>query len=273
MGFQANAAEQLITYIRKNGEIPGWLEFATPTNLFKRTISILSDHFFWTNDLYAKHGFKIGTVLLVGFLMLIYKWVKSLDRASRGVYVLGIIQISLPIFFLFAAAVNAGTTSGFFLRYACFGLPFGIFLSVGLFDYILKQAIWYRIFAFVYLLAQTYQLVALFVPLYSDQHQKYTFSVNRGPNPYPIIAAKIQAQYQKGDTVVYPSSKANILDSKYLRNLVIDPLDAQNVNLYLNETDSFIQRVDPVIQDSVLIKKANGKVVVIFDFKKGKYRY
>ena len=67
MGFQANAAEQLITYIRKNGEIPGWLEFATPANLFKRTISILSDHFFWTNDLYAKHGFKIGTVLLIGF--------------------------------------------------------------------------------------------------------------------------------------------------------------------------------------------------------------
>jgi hypothetical protein len=116
-------------------------------------------------------------------------------------------------------------------------------------------------------------LVGLFVPLYSDQHQKYTFSVGRGPNPYPMIAASIQARYQVGDTVVYPSSKANLLDSKYLRNLVIDPLDAQNVNLYLNETDSFIQRVDPFMQDSVLIKKANGKVLVIFDFKKGKYRY
>jgi hypothetical protein len=88
-----------------------------------------------------------------------------------------------------------------------------------------------------------------------------------------MIAASIQARYQVGDTVVYPSSKANLLDSKYLRNLVIDPLDAQNVNLYLNETDSFIQRVDPFMQDSVLIKKANGKVLVIFDFKKGKYRY
>jgi hypothetical protein len=273
MGFQANAAEQLISYIQKNGEIPGWLEFASPSNLFKRTISIFSDHFFWTNDLYAKHGFKIGTVLLLFFLFLIFKWIKSLDRASRGVHVLGVIQIILPSVFLFAAAVNAGTTSGFFLRYACFGLPFGIFISVGVFDYILKQAIWYRIIACIFLLAQTYQLVGLFVPLYSDQHQKYTFSVGRGPNPYPMIAASIQARYQVGDTVVYPSSKANLLDSKYLRNLVIDPLDAQNVNLYLNETDSFIQRVDPFMQDSVLIKKANGKVLVIFDFKKGKYRY
>jgi hypothetical protein len=271
--FQANAAEQLITYIQKNGEIPGWLEFASPSNLFKRTISIFSDHFFWTNDLYAKHGFKIGTVLLVCFFFLLFKWIKALDRSSRGVYVLGVIQIVLPSVFLFAAAVNAGTTSGFFLRYACFGLPFGIFISVGIFDYMLKQAIWYRIFACIFLLAQTYQLVSLFVPLYSDQHQKYTFSVGRGPNPYPMIAAAIQSTYQVGDTVVYPSSKANLLDSKYLRNLVIDPLDAQNVNLYLNETDSFIQRVDPFMQDSVLIKKANGKVLVIFDFKKGKYRY
>lgn len=273
MDFQANAAEQLITYIQKNGEIPGWLEFASPSNLFKRTISIFSDHFFWTNDLYAKHGFKIGTVLLVCFIFLLFKWIKSLDRSSRGVYLLGVIQIVLPSVFLFAAAVNAGTTSGFFLRYACFGLPFGIFISVGIFDYMLKQAIWYRIFACIFLLAQTYQLVSLFVPLYSDQHQKYTFSVGRGPNPYPMIAAAIQSTYQAGDTVVYPSSKANLLDSKYLRNLVIDPLDAQNVNLYLNETDSFIQRVDPFMQDSVLIKKANGKVLVIFDFKKGKYRY
>jgi hypothetical protein len=273
MGFQANAADQLLTFIQKNGEIPGWLEFATPSNLYKRTISIFSDHFFWTNDLYAKQGFRIGTVLLVVFLFLIFKWLKSLDRTNRGVYMLGVIQIILPIVFLFIAAVNAGTTSGFFLRYACFGLPFGIFLSVGVMEYIMKQAIWYRIFACIFLLAQTYQLVWLFVPLYSDQHQKYTFSVGRGPNPYPVIAASIQANYQVGDTVVYPSSKANLLDSKYLRNLVIDPLDAQNVNLYLNETDSFIQRVDPFMQDSVVIKKANGKVLVIFDFKKGKYRY
>lgn len=273
MGFQANAADQLLTFIQKNGEIPGWLEFATPSNLFKRTISIFSDHFFWTNDLYAKHGFKIGTVLLVFFFFLIFKWIKTLDRTSRGVYVLAVIQIILPVVFLFVAAVNAGTTSGFFLRYACFGLPFGIFLSVGVMDYIMKQAIWYRIFACLFLFAQTYQLVVLFVPLYADEHQKYTFSVGRGPNPYPVIAASIQSQYQVGDTVVYPSSKANLLDSKYLRNLVIDPLDAQNVNLYLNETDNFIQRVDPFMQDSVLIKKPNGKLIVIFDFKKGKYRY
>jgi hypothetical protein len=273
MDFQANAADQLLTYIKKNGEVPGWLEFASPSNLFKRTVSIVSDHFFWTNDLYAKHGYKIGSILLLIFLFLVFQWIKSLDKAVRGIYVLGVIQIGLPVLFLFAAAVNAGTTSGFFLRYACFGLPFGIFISVGVFQYFLSQAIWYRIFACVFLLAQVYQLVQLFTPLYSDQKQKYTFSVGRGPNPYPIIAASIQAKYLPGDTVVYPSSKANLLDSKYLRNLVIDPLDAQNVNLYLNDTDSFIQRVDPYMQDSVLLKRKNGQVEVLFDFKKGKYRY
>jgi len=60
MQFQADAAEQLLSFIKANGEIPGWLEYATPQNLFKRTISIISDQFIWTNDIYNKYGYKWG---------------------------------------------------------------------------------------------------------------------------------------------------------------------------------------------------------------------
>jgi uncharacterized membrane protein len=63
MQFQADAAEQLLSFIKANGEIPGWLEYATPQNLFKRTISIISDQFIWTNDIYNKYGYKMGQSL------------------------------------------------------------------------------------------------------------------------------------------------------------------------------------------------------------------
>ncbi len=271
--FQADAAEQLLAYIHQVGEVPGWLELSTPSNLFKRTISIWSDYFVWTNDLYIKMGYKIGAILLLIFAFLIYKSIASLDKAKRGIYLLGVIQILLPVFFLFVAAVNAGTTSGFFLRYACFGLPFGIFLSVRLFEYSIQQSIWIKIFAILFLTIQSVNLIQQFLPLYSDKKQKYTYSVNRGPNPYPIIAAKIEKIYELGDTIVYPSWKSKVLPSKHTMGRMIDPVDAQNVNFYFNPNAQYIQRVDAFMHDSILIKRKNGDVILIFDFKNGKYRY
>lgn len=271
--FQADAAKQLLDFIHANGEVAGWLELSTPANLYKRTISIWSDQFAWTNDLYAQHGYKVGSVLFFAFVYLIYQWIKDLPKEKRGIYSLGLIQLILPVIVLFAAAVNSKTTSGFFLRYASFGLPFGIFMSVAWFEYVLKKAIWYRILASLFLFFQTYHLIQLFLPLYSDQKQKYTYSQHRGPNPYPKIAAQIKANYQVGDTVIYPSNKANLLNSIHMRDRIIDPLDAQNVNLYFDGNETFIQRVDPDLRDSILIKRRNGQNVLIFDFKKGKYRY
>jgi hypothetical protein len=41
---------------------------------------------------------------------------------------------------------------------------------------------------------------------------------------------------------------SNFLNSKHMRNRVIDPVDAQNVNLYFDVKDQFIQRGDPFIR-------------------------
>jgi hypothetical protein len=49
--------------------------------------------------------------------------------------------------------------------------------------------------------------------------------------------------------------------------------DAQLVNLYLSPSDKFIQRIDTLRKDSVILKRKNGTEVLIFDFKQGKYRY
>ena len=119
----------------------------------------------------------------------------------------------------------------------------------------------------------SYFLILQIKPLYTDSRQKYTFSSNRGINPYPIIANKIIKSYTPGDTVLYPSKLNNFLNAKNLKDRLADVSDAQLVNLYLDDTFNFIQKIDTAYKDSVILKKANGQKVLIFDFEKGKYRY
>lgn len=271
--YQADAAEQYRNYLQANGPVPGWIEPSSPTILFKKITSILSDQFFWTNDLYHKFGFKLGAIGLVMFLALVYKWISTLEKPQRDFYIWGLFQIFIPVGFLTLAAINAQTTTGFFLRYASFGIPFGIILSTSLASYLWKQMVWVRIVAGFWLILQVNTLIGMFLPIYDDQPQKYTFSSGRKENPYPLIAQKIKSTYQVGDTVWIPSKFNNFLNSKEIAKLNVDVSDAQLINLYLDKKDTIIQRINPQYKDSVLIKKKNGKIMLIFDFQNGKYRY
>jgi trehalose/maltose hydrolase-like predicted phosphorylase len=109
--------------------------------------------------------------------------------------------------------------------------------------------------------------------MYKDQKQKYTFSVNRSRNPYPMIAKKIRENYQQGDTVYYPSKFNNLLNSPQMAKLNVDVVDAQLVNLYFDSGDQYTQRIDLKLKDSVLIRGKNGRRLLIFDFDKGRFRY
>ena len=272
--FQKDSGSQYLNYLKSNGPVIGWIEESNPTNLIKKSIYILSDSFFLTNDLYNRHGYKIGFILLVSFFVLILTFISKIkEKSEKNFYYLGLIQIVLPIIFLVFAALNAGTTTGFFLRYASFSIPFGIFLSVGVVDYLLKLNIWVKGLILLIATIQIYFLILQIKPLYTDSRQKYTFSSNRGINPYPIIANKIIKSYTPGDTVLYPSKLNNFLNAKNLKDRLADVSDAQLVNLYLDDTFNFIQKIDTAYKDSVILKKANGQKVLIFDFEKGKYRY
>ncbi len=273
LAYQADAARQYREFLAQSGPIVGWIEPANAINLFKKSVSILSDQFLWTNDLYVRHGFKIGAICLLLFGAGVISWLKSLSKEARSFYIFGIIQIVFPIIVLILSAINAGTTTGFFLRYASFGLPFGIFISVGLAEYAFQQTIWIKIVTSIFLFIQVNYLVQIFLPLYSDKAQKYTFAHDRRSNPYPEIAQKIKEQYQLGDTVIYPSKMNNFLNSAHLQVRSADVSDAQLTNVYFEPIDLYVQKIDTLIQDSVLLKKKNGRRLLIFDFKKGKYRY
>ncbi len=273
LGYQADAAAKYVIYLQENGPATGWIEPSTIENLFKRTVAILSDQFLWTNDIYIKKGYRFGTVALLLFCYGLFKWFKNEKRLVGDFYFFCLLQIILPIIILIIAAVNAGTTTGFFIRYASFSLPLGIFISVGYLRYLFNQSIWIRILASLYLFIQMYFVVQIFTNLYSDSPQKYTFSSNRKANPYPIIASKLIRDYRPGDTIVYPSvqGEAFIKSNSNKRNY--NTLDAQLVNLYLSPSDKFIQRIDTQRKDSVILKRKNGTEILIFDFKQGKYRY
>jgi hypothetical protein len=271
--YQADAAQQYRDYLQNHGEIPGWIEASTPSTLFKKVVSIISDQFIWTNDLYVSYGYKIGAILFVLFGLVVRNWLAKLAKEERKFYVFGFLQITLPVIVLFISAIKAETTTGFFLRYASFGLPFGLFISLGLLKHLLKQHIWVQIICVIFLVSQVFTFFKLIMPLYSDQKQKYSFSVGREENPYPIIAKKIQSIYQPGDTIFYPSRFNNFLESKELKKLKVDVTDAQLVNLYLSQQDQFIQKINLLNKDSILIRGKNGRRLLIFDFKNGIYRY
>ena len=201
-------------------------------------------------------------------------WVTKIkEKSERNFYIFGLIQIFLPVLVLIITAIDAGTTTGFFLRYASFGLPFGIFISAGLIEYLFKLNIWIKGLCILIVITQLYFLVLQIKPLYSDSHQKYTFSENRSKNPYPLIAEKIINSYQPGDTVLYPSKMNNFLNAKNLQGRVADVSDAQLVNLYFNSELKFVQKIDTIYKDSVILKKKDGQKILIFDFKQGKYRF
>lgn len=271
--YQADAAQQYRDYLQNHGEIPGWIETTTPSILFKKVVSIFSDQFIWTNDLYVSYGYKIGAVLLIVFVFVINKWLKKITKEERTFYLFGLLQMILPLVVLFFSAISAGTTTGFFLRYASFGLPFGIFISIGLLKFLFKQHIWIQIIGGIFLTTQVFTFFKLIKPLYEDQKQKYTFSVGRAENPYPIVAKRIQSIYQQGDTIFYPSRFNNFLESKEIKKLNVDVVDAQLVNLYLNSNDQFVQKIDTSNKDSIMIRGKNGRRLLIFDFKNGRYRY
>jgi hypothetical protein len=65
----------------------------------------------------------------------------------------------------------------------------------------------------------------------------------------------------------------NFLNAKNLQGRVADVSDAQLVNLYFNSELKFVQKIDTIYKDSVILKKKDGQKILIFDFKQGKYRF
>ena len=98
-----------------------------------------------------------------------------------------------------------------------------------------------------------------------------SFPEPRKVNPYTLSATQIQQKYAKGDTVLYPSISVEKRGGIGMPSYSV--VDAQLTNFYLPKDSEIIQKVDINEPDKIILQKADGNKLLIFDFKGTKFRY
>ena len=170
---------------------------------------------------------------------------------------------------------KSGHTFGLTQRYSGFSFPYSIiFVSIALLSANFKikplnYAIWAVFAVQLFFVGLTIRTVL------NDKSLKYNYRDKaRFENPYPKIATELVKQYQTGDTIVYPSyTKDYYKEDKYVENIKRSVLDAQYVNLYLPKDVDFIQTIDAKELNKVILRKRDGRKIVVFDLKGDTFRY
>jgi hypothetical protein len=122
---------------------------------------------------------------------------------ERRFFVFSLLLVFLPSIFLIYTALDTNVTTGFFLRYASFGISFSIFLTAYFIDYIIRSKFVLKYVLLIFVIVQCGLLFKHILALYADKLQKYSYSSGRVKNPYPMIATKIDQLYALNDTVFY----------------------------------------------------------------------
>ncbi len=212
----------------------------------------------------------ILSVFLFGFYVLLEKLYFQFNKIQFFVLLLTII----PIVFLIVFSIQDKNTMRIIPRYIAYSYTFSLIIVALIIKYLLtfKGEIKY-FFSFI-LLLQLYYIVGLINDKYQDKPLAYfqVFNEPRMKNPYTLAASKILEIYSKGDTVIYPSyMPKSIMKGYNMPSYSVQ--DAQYTNCYLPKNAEIIQRVDKNEPNKIILKKADGSKILIFDFKVTKYRY
>ena len=181
----------------------------------------------------------------------------------------------IPTLFLIVMTFKNGHTFGLTQRYSGFSFPYAIiFVSIALLSANVKikplnYFIW-AVFA-----VQLFFVGKTVVTVLNDESLKYNYRDKaRSENPYPKIANALVKQYQTGDTIVYPSYiKGYYQEDQYVSTIKKSVLDAQYVNLYLPKNADYIQTIDIKELHKVILRKRDGRKIVVFDLKGDTFRY
>ncbi len=272
--YQKEAADLYQNYLETVGAIPGWIEPPHFDVLSKRTIGILSDYFFLTNNLYSQFGYKIGLVLLLAFFYFVYRCFFFFQEKEKLFFQFSLFQLGFAVIFLVSSAIFAGSTAGFFIRYISFFIPQIILLCASLLWVVWrKNKPFFKFLAILWLGIQLNTAIQIIEKLHQDRQNKYVFSHDRESNPYIKAAGILNKIYVAGDTILHPSNPEKFLGRDNIDSVNFNINDAQWLNLYLDKNKTFIQRLNTLNRDSIILKKSNGKELVIFDFKGTQYRY
>jgi hypothetical protein len=179
----------------------------------------------------------------------------------------------LPTVFLLVMAWKAGHTNGITQRYSGFSFPYLIVLiSLGLYQ-IPRLGWWFKAPLLGVLAVQAFFVAQLLGHIYAGEESKYTqFGAPRQRNPYWKIAQIVRAEYQPGDTIVYPNKNkvavTNKMDQSFVQESVID---AQMVNVYLPKDATYIQKINSNEHDKVYLVKATGQRRLLYDLNGHRY--
>jgi uncharacterized membrane protein len=220
--------------------------------------------------LYNNHKLQFCILSVSIFaLSFIYDIHKGADTKQKNrlwlLYMVGLI----PTLFLILMSFKNGHTYGITQRYSGFSFPYVIIIIALLLQYFTKLPSEFRILVFVFMGIQFFMVGQRLEEFYQDRSVKYNyFAEPRPKNPFMQAAALINAEYQPGDTVLYPAKKYAMLSEMDRTFLPYSVRDAQLTNIYFPKTATYIQRIDTTQSEKVLlIRKIQKDTLEIINLK------
>lgn len=191
---------------------------------------------------------------------------KSASAAERKRLWLMYIMATVPTLFLIAFAFKSGHTFGLTQRYSGFSFPYVIIFMALLAQYVARLKGEYIALIGVVMLVQSGFVALRLKEFYDDRSAKYGyFQEPRPSNPYYAAAHEIKKLYQPGDTIFYGAPPVVIFNEMDRTFLPYSIQDAQLTNLYLPKDAQYIQVMDTVRTDKIILKKAAGNSIEIAD--------
>ena len=218
-----------------------------------------------------KFQFLVFSVAIVwGIITCHYFWINRKNQIVTQIYILSII----PLFFFIAFAYQDGNTFRIQQKYIGYSIVFSVILVALTMRFIAKQyPNWVKYSMFLVMAIQTIFIVQTLKSIVQDTNMRYLALINRSPNPHRTTAIKITQNYMASDTILYPSYSGDESSIYAVAPPTYSIIDAQLISLYLPKNANYIQRMNFKEPNKVILKKANGKQVVLFDFQNSIYRY
>jgi uncharacterized membrane protein len=220
------------------------------------------------------HYFELVFCVILFVVLIKYYFSVTYENKKLLIF-LGILTL-FPSFFLVIIAFKNGHTFGLTQRYSGFAFPYAIILLSITFRELLHFSSKFQYYFLIQILIQSVIVGKITWQFYEDVSPKYSQRViPRKENPYPLLAENIVKNYELGDTLVYPSFGAEEYGKfdVYTVSIKKHTEDAQLTNLYLPKTANYIQKIDLKEPNKVILKKANGKELVLCNFEGKKNRY
>ncbi len=193
------------------------------------------------------------SMLLISLFPIVHK--RASPSEKKRLWLLYIMSV-VPTLFLIAFAFKNGHTYGLTQRYSGFSFPYVIILLALLAQLVVTLKADFRALIAIVMLIQSGFVGLRLKEFYQDRSQKYGyFSEPRPSNPYYKAAKEIIKLYQPGDTVFYGAPRVVPFNEMGRTFLSFSVQDAQLTNLYLPKDARYVQVLDTVRIDKIILRQ------------------